>query len=105
MKTANRGFLIVRPLKPMIDWSAQFDELIALDVNSEPTVYLIEEDFIDEEPILKANFKNIFVNELSAVSEEESTFPEIKWEIFQEWFDVEAGTAVFDLEKSDLKSF
>lgn len=105
MKTVNRGFFTVRPAQPMIKWSEQFDEFLVLDEFSEPTVYLIEEDFMEEEPILKSHFKKIFLNELNTISDDESLYPEIKWEIFSEWFTVEAGTSVFDLESSDLKSF
>ena len=104
MKTVNRGSVIVTPAKPMIEWSKQFDELLALDDTSEPTVYLIEDGFMDEEPILKANFKKIFLNELSVISDDESTFPEIKWEVFNEWFVIDTGTAVFDLDTSNIKA-
>ena len=93
----------MKAAKPMIEWSEKIDEVFALDENSEPTVYLIEEDFMDEEPILKSHFKKIFTNELNAISDDESTYPEIKWDIFNAWFEVESGTSVFDLEASDLK--
>lgn len=95
----------MRPAQPMIKWSEQFDEFLALDEFSEPSVYLIEEDFMDEEPILKSHFKKIFQNELNTISEDESLYPEIKWEVFCEWFSVDAGTSVFDLESSDVKSY
>ncbi len=87
----------------MIEWSEKIDEIFSLDADSEPSVYLIEEDFMDEEPILKSHFKKIFVNELNSISEDESTYPEIKWDVFNEWFEVISGTSVFDLESSDLK--
>lgn len=103
MKTANRGFIIVKAAKPMIEWSEKIDEVFALDKNSEPSVYLIEEDFMDEEPILKSHFKKIFTNELNAVTDDDSTYPEIKWEVFNDWFEIVAGTSVFDLETSDLR--
>ena len=93
----------MKAAKPMIEWSENIDEVFALDENSEPTVYLIEEDFMDEEPILKSHFKKIFTNELNAISDDESTYPEIKWDIFNAWFEVVSGTSVFDLEASDLK--
>ena len=34
------------------------------------------------------NFKKIFYNELDAVSENDDNYPEIKMEVFLEWFDV-----------------
>lgn len=103
MKTVNRGFILVRPAQPMIEWSKQFEEFFVLDENSEPSVYLIEEDFMDEEPLLKASFKEIFLNELNTITDDESSFPEIKWDVFCDWFKVEAGTSVFDVHSSDLK--
>ena len=42
-----------------------------MDEFSEPNVYLIEEDFFEDEPVIKANFKKIFNNEIYAVSIEE----------------------------------
>lgn len=87
----------------MIEWSEKIEGLFPLDSQSEPSVYLIEDDFIDEEPILKANFKKIFLNELNAVTNDDSLYPEIKWELFVEWFDIVTGTAVFDLKNTDLK--
>lgn len=93
----------MRPAQPMIEWSKQFDEFLILDESCEPSVYLIEEDFMDEEPILKSHFKKIFLNELNTISDDKTLYPEIKWEVFSEWFAVEAGTSVFDLETADLK--
>lgn len=87
----------------MIEWSEKIEGIFPLDSQSEPSVYLIEDDFIDEEPILKANFKKIFLNELNAVTNDDSLYPEIKWELFVEWFDIVTGTAVFDLKNTDLK--
>jgi hypothetical protein len=37
------------------------------------------------------------------ISEDESIWPPISMETFLTWFDVDLGTIVFDLEKSDLK--
>lgn len=103
MKTVNRGYFLVKASIPMIEWSEKIEGIFPLDSQSEPSVYLIEDDFIDEEPILKANFKKIFLNELNAVTNDDSLYPEIKWELFVEWFDIVTGTAVFDLKNADLK--
>lgn len=107
MKIVNRGYLIIKPKTPFIDWSNQFDEEFQFDADDElePNIYLIEEDFFDNEQVIRQNFKKVFVNELMAVMDDESTFPEIKEEVFYEWFDVVIGTTVFDGEKSDLKRF
>lgn len=102
MKIINRGFIIVRAKQAMIDWCNQFEDEFVMDEGAEPTVYLIEEDFIDEEPLLKQHYKSIFLNELSAVNEDDSEYPEIKLEVFQDWFEIEFGTSVFDTQKSNI---
>lgn len=106
MKLLNRGFLIVRPRQAFFDWANQFDEHIqfSTDDEIEPNIYLITEDFMDIEPIIEQHFKKIFEAELLAVTDEEDTWPsERKIELFLNWFSIEAGSMVFDLEKSDLK--
>ena len=106
MKFVNRGFITVRPKKAFFEWANSFEEAIEFseDDQIEPNVYLITEDFFDIEPIIEQNFKKIFESELSAITEESSDWPENrKIETFNEWFDLEIGSMVFDLEKSDLK--
>ena len=64
MKFVNRGYMLVKPTQLFIDWATEKDETSFLSLEfSEGNIYLIEEDFMDEEPILKANFKAIFQNE------------------------------------------
>lgn len=103
MKIVNRGYILVTPKKPFIDWVQTQDEEIELFGEVEPSVYLIEEDFYDDEPIIKANFKAIFYNELDAVSETDDDYPSIDLETFMTWFDVKLGSSVFDAQSSDLK--
>lgn len=104
----NRGFMVVRPKQAYIEWANQFDDEFKLDAEAlneiEPTVYLIEEEeFFDTEPILKKHFKKIFLSELEAACEEdEAEFPDIKLEVFNEWFSVEFGTIVLDTLDSQL---
>lgn len=104
MKIVNRGFLRVKGKSAFINWAAQQDEEFAPDENSDANIYLVEEDFFEVEPVIEANFKRIFLNELESVSDDSSNFPEIKMENFVEWFDVEAGNAVFDCEKKGLQA-
>ncbi len=103
MKIVNRGYILVTPKQPFIDWAQKQDEEIELFGEVEPSVYLIEEDFYDDEPIIKANFKSIFYNELDAVSETDDDYPSIDLETFMTWFDVKLGSSVFDTQSSDLK--
>lgn len=103
MKIVNRGYIIIHPKQPFIDWAVSQDEEYELDEYSEPNIYLIEEDFFEDEPVIKANFKKIFKNELNAVSDEEEIYPDITMENFEEWFSVILGNTVFDCEKGNLK--
>lgn len=94
--------MIVSPKQAFIDWAISQDEEYDLDEFSEPNIYLIEEDFFEDEPIVKANFKKVFKNELYSVSEEEEDFPEVTIENFENWFSYILGNMVFDCEKGKL---
>jgi hypothetical protein len=107
MKIVNRGYIIVRPTELFWTWANQFSE-VELKVQSgddiEPTIYLIEEDFFEIEPLIERAFKKIFKTELMMVTEIESEWPEDRsMDVFLNWFELEFGTSVLDLEKSDLK--
>ncbi|MFK7787390.1 MAG: hypothetical protein AB8B56_19860 [Crocinitomicaceae bacterium] len=99
MKIIDRGFITVRPKQAFIDWANQQDDEFQIDLNAEPSVYLIEEDFFEVDPIIERNYKMIFECELAAVSDHEEGFPEIKMSVFKEWFSVEVGSTVIDLEE------
>lgn len=103
MKIVNRGYIIIRPKQTFIDWATQQDEDYFSDELSEPNIYLIEEDFFEDEPVVKANFKKIFKNELFAISDDEESFPEITIENFENWFNYTLGNTVFDAEKGKLE--
>lgn len=104
MKIVNRGFLRVKGKTAFLNWAAQQDEEFAPDENSDANIYLVEEDFFEVEPIIEANFKRIFRNELESVSDDSATYPEITMENFVVWFAIEAGNAVFDCEKKGLQA-
>ena len=106
MKIVNRGYIAVRQNKAFWDWANEFESDMEFTVEDDidPNIYLITEDFIDVEPIIEQNFKKIFKNELSMITEEETDWPEIRtMEVFLEWFTIEVGSTVFDLDKSDLR--
>lgn len=104
MKFVNRGYVIVQPKEAFIVWANENDaDYSDLDDN-EPSIYLIQEDFFDDETVLKEYFKSIFTNELMAVTDNESKFPPIRWEVFNEWLEVRLGTTVFDAENAALQA-
>ena len=102
MKIVNRGFISVKAKQPYIDWVNQFEDEFVMDIDSEPSIYLVEEDFFELEPVLKANFKKIFKNELEMITEEASDFPPITLDNFLHWFSVEMGASVFDCQTDSL---
>ncbi len=104
MKFVNRGYIIVRPKEAFIVWANENDADYSDLEDNEPNVYLIEEDFFDDETVLKGYFKRIFENELFAVTDNESKFPPIRWEMFNEWFSVQLGATVFDAETGGLQA-
>lgn len=104
MKVVNRGYILIRPKQPFVEWAKEQDAELFITDDSEPTVYLIEEDFFEDEQVLKSHFKAIFSAELEGVSENEEAFPEIKWETFNDWFEAELGTTVVDCLSTPLVS-
>jgi len=107
MNILNRGFITVTPKQDFWDWANKIDTEFQFSEEDavEPNVYLITEDFFDEAPLLEQHFKKIFKNELMSVSEDDSEWPEIiNLNVFQEWFSVQFGSMVFDLEKSNVLS-
>lgn len=92
----------MQPKEAFIDWANDNDADYSNLEDNEPNVYLIQEDFYEDEAILKQYFKAIFENELYAVTDKEEAFPPIRWEIFVEWFSVRLGATVFDAEEKLL---
>lgn len=107
MKISNRGYILVQAKQPFLDWANQFEEDIILTdaIDLEPNIYLIEDDFIELEPVLKSYYKKIFINELSSVTDDEEDFPEINEANFEDWFDVIIGSTVFDTQKTNYQAF
>lgn len=107
MKLINRGFISVHPTNHFFEWANTFDSEIEFDSEDpiEPNVYLINEDFLETESVIEQNFKKIFKNELSMITENEEDWPEdLSSDQFSRWFVIEIGSTVFDLEKSDLRA-
>lgn len=104
MKTVNRGYILVEPLQPFCDWAKQYDEDFDFDENDdiEGSVYLIDEDFFEIEPILEQHFKKIIINECQAVTDNEVNWPKPSLELLLTWFRVRVGGTVFDTQKTDL---
>jgi hypothetical protein len=104
MKTVNRGYMLVEPKQAFCDWAKQNDPDFDFDETDdlEGSLYLIEEDFFEYEPLVEAHFKKIFKNECLAVVDDENLFPKPTIDLFNEWFAIRIGGSVFDTQKTDL---
>lgn len=104
MKIVNRGYLLVKPTSAYIKWANSLEEELLLDAETaEGNIYLIEEDFLEEEPILEKAFKKILENEFSCITEQEDEWPgKLTMELFKKHFTHSFGSTVFDLQKTDL---
>lgn len=107
MKTVNRGFLLIEPRQAYCDWAKSIDPDFDFDESDEPegTLYLIEDDFFDTEPILEKLFKRILTNECGAVEENEENWPAFTIELFHSWFKTKWGVTVNDTLKGELMTF
>ncbi len=106
MKFVNRGYILIKPTMDFVEWANSIDAGGRLNPDFlEGNVYLIEEDFMETEPILKANFKKIFACEFEALTEDEELWPcEIKLENFGKYFTAEFGSTVLDTLQSNLRT-
>jgi hypothetical protein len=106
MNILNRGFISVKPTIDFLNWKKSYsiEELIEPEI-PEATVYLIEDEFWDEEEMLKKYFKKIAKQEFLGCSETVESFPSVESvEDFLKFFIVEFGTFVIDLLKNPINS-
>jgi hypothetical protein len=106
MRLVNRGYILVSHRQAYWNWVRTIDEECIFNEGDqcEPTLYLIKEDFFDDDVLIEQYFKKIFKAELLSVTENESHWPE-KLDIltFDTWFTISTiGSTVIDLENSDI---
>lgn len=103
MNLINRGFISVRPSKLFIHWAQQYDENLFFSQNAEATIYLIEEDFWDDEVLIKKYANNIAFNEFYSLGVLPTNWPtEFNLASFAEWFDCQLGCTCIDLLDSPI---
>jgi len=97
MEIVNRGYLILGFRQDYCEWAKKFDEEMDLQESElEPSIYLIEEEFMEDDQLIESHFKKIMETELLAVTEDEEQWPEINRVNFDAFFTYFCGTSVFD---------
>ena len=104
MNLLNRGQIVVFPTKKFEEWSsANSDESLFFSENPEPSVYLIEEEFWEDDVMIEKYRKKILARECSEICPDQTTWPVVKDnETFFQYFQVHLGIMVVDLLNSDL---
>ena len=105
MNLLNRGFISIKPSKDFLNWKKiNSKEEFFEPENPEPTIYLIEEEFWDEEELLKKYAKKIVKQEFNAIDDSITIYPKIETiDDFTKFFIYEIGSFVIDLLKTPIK--
>ncbi len=106
IKILNRGFISVTP-KPFFyeEAAKEMNKEILTFKNAEPTIYLIEEDFWDNETVLKKHFKKIIASEKRQLNPSHNlTLDQINIENAEDYFVFRFGNLVIDNEDSGIES-
>ena len=106
MKLVNRGFISIFPNKKFWSWATTncAEDNIVFE-NAQPSIYLIEEDFWEEDSIIEKYYKKIFKNEFETVNPNAEIWPEVNSiEDFHAYFKFNSGNMVFDLLKENITS-
>jgi hypothetical protein len=106
MNILNRGQIVIFPTENFQQWATQnSEEELFLTTTAEPTVYLIEEEFWEDELIIEKYRKKIMKREFSEICSDESKWPIVKDnEQFRFYFNAFLGLVVVDLLESELYS-
>lgn len=105
MKILNRGYISVKPTTLFLKWKSEIseEELIEAE-NQEASMYLIEDDFWEDEAMIKKYFKKVASHEFLSVCHNKNQWPEMKEdEQFYNYFTLECGTFVIDLLKTPIE--
>tara|TARA_B100001287_G_scaffold262348_1_gene252175 strand:+ start:4205 stop:4549 length:345 start_codon:yes stop_codon:yes gene_type:complete len=106
IKILNRGFISVSPKSSFyLEVAKEIDDFTTDLANPEPTIYLIEEDFWDNDMVLKKNFKKIVSSEKRQLSPSQHLeLPKIKPENADHYFTFSFGNLVIDNEDGGIES-
>ena len=109
MYEVNRSVFLLIPLDPFWNWlqtlpGNHLDGLTLEDIQADANSYLVRpcetaDEVWDE---IEARFEDIFAAELADWCEDESEWPDLDADIFNEWFDIQLSTVITDLEHEPL---
>ena len=105
MTLLNRGFIIVSPKPVFINDIVKLKaDAIMTPNDSEPSIYLIEEDFWDDEAVLRKYYKKIVAAEIDQLGlNNEELKSKINLDNIHEYFKISMGSLVFDLEDRSIE--
>ena len=111
MRHINRAIAVIKPRQPFIDWANSLDReqppLILAQARSDIRALLIPEPERrhDGRRFIELNYAFIFEDELTVWSRDKTLWPEPRtMGLFEEWFDVEIHSMVFDLGEDKIVS-
>ena len=108
MYEVNRSVFLLIPLDPFWNWlqslSIDLSEYSLEDLQADANAYLVNpcdnaDEVWDE---IEARFEEIFAAELADWCEDESEWPDLHPDIFNEWFDILLSTVLTDLSSEPL---
>jgi hypothetical protein len=104
IKILNRGFISVKPKTLFyIEVEKELQEKLMHISEPEATIYLIEEDFWDNESVLKKNYKKILECEKRQLSPSKKLeLTEIKVDCLNDFFTFSFGNLVVDNEQNGI---
>ena len=109
MKSINRTAIIIKPKQPFVDWinTTPGKEVFSMkEISKENTVLLIPEinDYDDAHNFIKSCYEEIFEWELFGWVTAEELWPKNRsWKMFNEWFNIEINSEVFDLVDGEIE--
>ena len=110
MQSTNRLAVVVKPKQPFIDWLNSIPDdsfnytLEKLSTNNISFLIPIYDHPDDIIKYIRKNCKTIFEWELWGWITAKELWPKnINWKTFNEWFDIEVNSEVFDLVSEDIE--
>jgi hypothetical protein len=110
MQSINRTAVVIKPKEPFVDWLNSIpDEKVnfTLERISEDNITFLIPQYDnpeDSKNYIRKRFKQIFEWELWGWIVTKELWPKKRtWNMFQEWFDIEINSEVFDLVDGEIE--